>query len=242
MLETLNHLDHYFFALINGFAGQSSALDRITLFVRDSYILKGVPVMMAWWGLWFVRGARRHRARTYLITGLFAAIASISVGRLLALTLPFRDRPIHHPELEAILPSGMGSQVLVGWSSFPSDHAVLFFALATAIFVVNRALGLILFLHAAIVISLPRVYSGLHFPSDVLFGALLGVSLSLLIFSAATRLTQRLDLIPIIERYSSVAYPILFFITFQVASMFDSVRALLSFANDILGALIARVG
>lgn len=241
MIETLTQFDRHIFSIINGLAGQSGVADRMVLFVRDSYVLKGVPVMMIWWGLWFDHSPSANKNRQYLLAGLVAAIAAIFAGRSLALTLPFRHRPLHDPEFEVILPSGMTHQTLVGWSSFPSDHAVLFFALATAIFLVHRALGLVLFLHAAIVISLPRMYSALHFPSDILFGALVGVTITVTILSPVTRAIEKFGVLQLIQRYSHFSYPILFFITFQAASMFDSSRDLVRLTYSLTSALVERI-
>jgi len=241
MIETLTQLDRHIFSMINGLSGQSGVADRIVLFVRDSYVVKGVPVMMVWWGLWFSHSPSANKNRQYLLAGLVAAIAAIFAGRSLALTLPFRPRPLHDPEFDVVLPSGMTHQTLMGWSSFPSDHAVLFFALATAIFLVHRALGIILFLHAAIVISLPRVFSALHFPGDLLSGALIGISITLVLLFPLARAIDKFGVLPLIERYRHFSYPIIFFIAFQAASMFDSSRDLIRLMDSLTSALLGRI-
>jgi undecaprenyl-diphosphatase len=138
-----------------------------------------------------------------------------------------------------VLPANMSTSILQGWSAFPSDHAVMFFALAAGIYLVHRWLGSVLFLHAAIVVSLPRVYSGLHWPSDILFGSLIGISLAFLLIPIATKLFEQHNVIDLEERYPFLFYPALFFITFQVASMFDSSRATLLFLSSGLAKLIS---
>lgn len=230
MLGLLQQLDHATFSLINGLVGHSGALDQLVRFILYSDIAKGIPVMMIWWGLWFRDTApSSNLARQRLLAVLAVAFAAIFAGRLLALTLPFRYRPIHSPEIDVALPANMSPSLLQGWSAFPSDHAVLFFALAAGIYMVHRWLGLLLFAHAAIVVSVPRIYFGVHWPGDILFGALIGIFITLMLVPHITRLFARHDALIIESRYPFLVYPALFFITFQVASMFGSLREALVF-------------
>lgn len=62
---------------------------------------------------------------------------------------------------------------LQGTFSFPSNHAVNNFAVAVFFYMIYPNLKWILFISAALV-ALSRVYIGLHYPSDVIGGALIG--------------------------------------------------------------------
>ena len=64
--------------------------------------------------------------------------------------------------------------------SFPSGHAAFFFALSTAIFLYNRRWGAVFFI-GAILISLGRVWAGVHWYSDILGGAIVGILTSILV-------------------------------------------------------------
>ena len=57
--------------------------------------------------------------------------------------------------------------------SFPSGHAVFFFVLAVSMWQLNRKWGQ-WFAVAAALNALARVYALVHFPSDVIYGALIG--------------------------------------------------------------------
>ena len=58
--------------------------------------------------------------------------------------------------------------------SFPSGHATFFFALAAAVYMKDKRWGAV-FLILAAVLSILRVATGLHYTSDILAGAALGV-------------------------------------------------------------------
>lgn len=64
--------------------------------------------------------------------------------------------------------------------SFPSDHAAGAFAIATMVWLYDRVAGWILFGVAAL-LAFSRVYVGIHYPSDVVGGALIGVAAVLLL-------------------------------------------------------------
>jgi membrane-associated phospholipid phosphatase len=82
-----------------------------------------------------------------------------------------RPRPV----LDGLPPLGGAPSSL----SFPSAHALSSFAVATAMFRVDPATAGALV--AALAISLCRPYLGMHYPSDVLVGALLGIVLGLIV-------------------------------------------------------------
>ena len=81
-----------------------------------------------------------------------------------------RDRPpLSHPGPEPLLD-------VPSTHSFPSGHATVSFACATVLALAVPRLRVPLFALAAL-ISFSRVYVGVHYPSDVLAGAVLGLLL-----------------------------------------------------------------
>jgi len=101
-----------------------------------------------------------------------ALLGPVAIGLNYAVKLIFK-RP--RPVLEGLPPLGGAPSSL----SFPSAHATSSFAVATAMTRVEP-LGALAFL-LAFALSLGRPYLGMHYPSDVLAGALLGVALGLLV-------------------------------------------------------------
>ena len=65
--------------------------------------------------------------------------------------------------------------------SFPSGHAAALFALALAVYFFHKKTGIIFFALSGLSV-LARVYVGIHWPSDILAGALLGLGSAILVY------------------------------------------------------------
>jgi decaprenylphosphoryl-5-phosphoribose phosphatase len=101
-----------------------------------------------------------------------AALGPIAIGlNYLVKLVVKRPRPV----LEGLPPLGGAPSSL----SFPSAHATSSFAVATAMTRVEPLGALALAL--ALIVALGRPYLGMHYPSDVLAGAILGVALGLIV-------------------------------------------------------------
>jgi len=77
------------------------------------------------------------------------------------------------------------------YASFPSGHAVIFFAVATAVFLFNRKLGIFAFF-IALLVGIARVYAGVHWPIDIVAGGVIGI--------LAGIITNNFIIVPIIKR------------------------------------------
>jgi membrane-associated phospholipid phosphatase len=109
------------------------------------------------------------RWESWLICALLGPIAiGLNYGIKLAVKRP-------RPVLEGLPPLGGAPSSL----SFPSAHATSSFAVATAMVRVDPAMAGAFVV--AIALSLGRPYLGMHYPSDVLAGAFIGVALGLIV-------------------------------------------------------------
>ncbi len=124
--------------------------------------------------IWVVLGALLalidpSRRESWLICAVLGPIAiCLNYGLKLIVRRP-------RPVLEGLPPLGGAPSSL----SFPSAHAFSSFAVAVARFRVDPATAGALIV--ALALSLGRPYLGMHYPSDVLVGALLGVVLGLIV-------------------------------------------------------------
>ena len=84
-----------------------------------------------------------------------------------------RPRPfVTHHQLMTPITKGL----LIDATSFPSAHTYIVFAIAASVFLYgHHKLGTALFI-VAILVGVSRIGAGLHYPSDVIAGALLGLA------------------------------------------------------------------
>jgi undecaprenyl-diphosphatase len=103
-----------------------------------------------------------------LSMGLALALGFL-VGNLTLKPLIARVRPYDMPGVDVdLLVSSLGDK------SFPSGHTLACFEAATVLFIYNKRFG-IPALVVAVLVAFSRLYLYVHYPTDVLAGAILGI-------------------------------------------------------------------
>lgn len=105
-----------------------------------------------------------HQTGVHLTTSLIISHLAVQLGKRL---LP-RRRPYQ------ALQNVFTSQKLYMDASFPSGHSTASFCTATVFSSILPGLSILFFMFASL-IAVSRVYLGMHYPSDIAVGALLGV-------------------------------------------------------------------
>ncbi|MFC1830697.1 phosphatase PAP2 family protein [Thermodesulfobacteriota bacterium] len=232
----MNYFDMEIIRFINQFSQVSWIADVTTTFISKNHLIKGGLLLAILWGGWFRANKNQYLVRLHLISTLFACFIAMLIARVLALLLPFRLRPMHEEGLSFTLPYGMEklATAIEGWSSFPSDHAVLFYALSTGLFYISKKVGILAFIYTTVFISLPRVYLGLHYPTDIIVGAAIGIIIVLLCQSDFVLDKLSNPILLFSNKYPQIFYPIMFIVTYQIADMFDNSRAFFSLLKEIV--------
>ena len=155
--------DQSLFTAVFSLARASSFLDIVGIFFARylAYVVFAAFIL-------FVVLERNWKKRLYVaVLPLFSVALSYGIVTQLLRFLVDRDRPPIALALEPLIP-------MPNSPAFPSGHAAIFFTLAMALLYLNRRWG-IWFFAAAALIAVARVFVGVHWPLDVVAGAIIGV-------------------------------------------------------------------
>ena len=236
----MGSFDSSIIAFFNQFAQRSYTFDQIVVFLSDSHLLKGGVFAMLFWWLWFRRqkdGMSEHDGtHARVMTMIVACFVAVFAVRVLAVSTAFKLRPIHNAELNFVAPHDMDSNMLQTWSSFPSDHAAMFFALAVSLWFISHSLGILSLIYVSVVICAPRVYLGLHYPTDMIVGAAVGTGAAWVVNLKVVRRPVEWCASRWLRLHAASFYAFFFFVTFQVAVIFDDVYEISRFVSNVFGA------
>jgi undecaprenyl-diphosphatase len=219
----LQILDEGVLRYLNGYATRSWLTDMVLTTFLPLPSVKMLPIVTCLVWIWF-GGRQIDNQRSLVIQTFLGAAGALITSRLVQNFTSHRPRPIHSATIDFVLPFGVAKDTLPEWSSFPSDNAALAFALATGVWFASKPLGSLSLIWAAVAVGFPRIYSGFHYPSDVVCGALLGAFFTAVCISLA-RTSSSHNVIPSIERrVPELFYSCFFVLAYQITTMFEDVR------------------
>ena len=180
----LNNL--WIFELINGYSHRSLLLDWTGIFLADfvayAIALLGIVVYF------YPRHRRAHHRRMIivaLVSGLFARFVIKSIIIL------FYQAPRPFVALSDVTPLILLPRI-EQLQSFPSGHALFFFACSTAVLFFNKKLGVVLLI-ASTLMGIARVFCGVHWPYDIVWGAALGIGSGYLVYWLYSHYKKKID-------------------------------------------------
>lgn len=170
MIERLIHWDHEVFRFLNGM--HNDFWDFVMYWISDKYIW--IPL----YAFFIFLLAKAYKSRIWIIL-IFVAL-TITISDQISVhwfkEVFQRLRPCHEPALADMVHIVKGK--CGGKYSFVSSHAVNTFALAFFLIqLLGRRIKMFvpLIIIWASIIGYSRVYLGVHYPGDVIAGALVGM-------------------------------------------------------------------
>lgn len=155
--------DTQLFYLLNGLVGQSPLLDSLIVFFASYLAYIVVALFLVF--VFFSAYSKYEKLEIFVAAATSSIIARFGITEVIR-AFYHRPRPFLDLPVQQLLTS-------TEWS-FPSGHATFFFAIATALYLYNKKWGMVFFV-GAILITVSRVVAGIHYPSDILGGALIGI-------------------------------------------------------------------
>ncbi|MGZ4160742.1 MAG: undecaprenyl-diphosphatase [Neobacillus sp.] len=168
----LSHLDYFVFQSINHLAVTDKFLNPLIELVAEKAEYLFFAAILFYWFF------QKSQNRKMVVEACLSACVALGINVLLGMFF-YRDRPFVAHHVNWLIPH-------VKNASFPSDHATAAFVIATAIWIWRKRDGWIwLFLAAGIALS--RVWTGVHYPLDVIAGMIIGVGTALAIHNSLIR-------------------------------------------------------
>jgi len=166
--------DANIFEVINNLANRLKIIDGLLIFLANYLPYLMVIFLII---LFCFPQKDKIKNRVMVLLALISAfIARFGVKSLIVIFYnrprPYVNLPFAH-KLISIRP-------IEDLHSFPSGHTIFFFALSTIIYSFNKNLGLIFFICSSLM-GITRIFVGVHWPSDILWGAILGVIVGIIV-------------------------------------------------------------
>ncbi len=168
----------FLFQQINGLALKSFWLDILGI-----YFAKYLGYLLIFCLFLFIfKNFKKYKRMVFeaLISAVFTRVVVVSFFRWI---LP-RSRPFVENQVNLLLEHPPTS-------AFPSAHASFYFAIATIVYFYNKKAGIFFFI-ASFLIGISRVFSGIHWPLDILAGIVVGIFSGWLIHKIFQRYLRRL--------------------------------------------------
>ena len=181
MLTTFVNIDHSIFYFFYNLSGKSEWIDALIVFCGE-YLIYLVILFVFWhaYRMWTKGGLKA--LLPYVEAAISVLLARVVVAELIRL---FYDR------VRPFAALSLSHNLLIDTAaSFPSGHTIAMFALATSVYFYDRKFGWLLYV-LGIIIGLGRIAGGIHYPSDVLGGAILGILVGWLVYEVSKKILKK---------------------------------------------------
>ena len=252
----MNEIDAILLRFFNGCAGRSWWFDSVVALAIANDLIKSAPIGGCFFAAWYGRGALANpRVRRVLLLTLIAGVCTLAtttaISHVTLVPRPYlrahkvyelrqtelRELPrlatrsgLDNRSRQRDADSDVGNIPPNDLRAFPSDHAGFFFCISLGICLAAPRIGAAAMAWTLLLILGGKMVTGMHAPSDIAVGCLVGAAWLALWWKACwTRLDAISErIVAIANRRPGLSAAILFIALFEIASTFDHVKALAS--------------
>lgn len=145
---------------------------------------------------WFTRN---HRNRMMVIQAVITFILAEILGKLAGLFYSHYQPFAVLQDVNQLVEHAIDN-------SFPSDHSILFFSICASFWLMRKKEGW-LWLVLAVFVGLSRVWVGVHYPVDVITGALFGFISALFVYWAVPKVSLIQQILALYEKIEQKIVP-----------------------------------
>ncbi|PDY44641.1 undecaprenyl-diphosphatase [Bacillus pseudomycoides] len=182
------------FRLINDLGKQYPSLNPIIVFFAEYMLYVLILGILIYWF------TRTNKNRMMVIQGGIAFICAEIIGKIVG-------QFYSHYQPFAVLPNVNQLVEHEIDNSFPSDHTILFFSICVSFWLIRKKEGW-LWLMLAFCVAISRIWVGVHYPIDVVTGALVGSISALFVYWIAPKLSLIKRLLGLYERMEQHVIPV----------------------------------
>lgn len=181
------------FRLINDLGKEYTIVNPAVVFIAEyTVIFLAATIILFWF-------TRINQNRIMIICGsltfVFAEIFGKIAGKIHSNHQPFAELSHVNQLIEKAVDN-----------SFPSDHTILFFSFCMTFWLFKGAKGAIWIL-IALLVGISRIWVGVHYPADILVGAMISIVTAFMVFRIIPKLSIIQKLLGIYEKGESYILP-----------------------------------
>ncbi|WP_144529961.1 undecaprenyl-diphosphatase [Peribacillus simplex] len=171
----LSEMNSTLFRMINNLGKQYTDLNPFFVFIAEYMIFFLVLAVLLF--LFSRRNKNRIMVICAFITLVISELLAKIAGQFHSNNQPFAELPNVNRLVEKAVNN-----------SFPSDHTIIFFSFCITFWLFKRGWG-ILWVILAVLVGISRIWVGVHYPADVLVGAIISIVSATIVYKIVLKLS-----------------------------------------------------
>ena len=156
------------FRAVNDIGKEFPDINPLFIFFAEYTVYCLMLVLLVYWL------TRNSRNKLMVVSAVLAFMIAEITGKLIGLLYSHHQPFAVWSDVNKLIEKEVGN-------SFPSDHTIVFFSVCITIALFRKKFWY-LWTALALLLSISRIYVGVHYPVDILVGAILGTAAAILVY------------------------------------------------------------